>query len=138
MCGVAWVISWYKRVADKSGAKTKNADRQRRYGGRGLMKAEVLLSLVLLCVLAGLLAARPLRAPTLPRRQPATCQPICSTSESPLPKVAEAIKAGKPLEILVIGSRSSTIQRVGGQRLSGADAGRAAGEAAAVSGQRHP
>jgi len=25
MWGVAWVISWYKRVADKSGAKTKNA-----------------------------------------------------------------------------------------------------------------
>ena len=25
MWGMAWVISWYKRVADKSGAKTKNA-----------------------------------------------------------------------------------------------------------------
>ena len=25
MWAVAWVISWYKRVADKSGAKTKNA-----------------------------------------------------------------------------------------------------------------
>ncbi|MFK4512206.1 OpgC domain-containing protein [Bradyrhizobium daqingense] len=25
MWGVAWIISWYKRVADKSGAKTKNA-----------------------------------------------------------------------------------------------------------------
>jgi hypothetical protein len=25
MWGVAWVISWYKRVADKSSAKTKNA-----------------------------------------------------------------------------------------------------------------
>ena len=31
------------------------------------------------------------------------------TSESPLPKVADAVKAGKPLEILVIGSRSTTI-----------------------------
>ncbi|KYH02708.1 OpgC domain-containing protein [Bradyrhizobium sp. DOA1] len=26
MWGVAWLISWYKRVADKSGAKAKNAD----------------------------------------------------------------------------------------------------------------
>ena len=25
MWGVAWVISWYKRVADKSGTKTKAA-----------------------------------------------------------------------------------------------------------------
>ena len=31
------------------------------------------------------------------------------TSESPLPKVAEAVKNGQPLNILVVGSRSSTI-----------------------------
>src|SRR3954451_4497516 len=31
------------------------------------------------------------------------------TSESPLPKVREAVKAGRKLEILVVGSRSSTI-----------------------------
>jgi hypothetical protein len=31
------------------------------------------------------------------------------TSESPLPKVTEAVKSGHPLDILVIGSRSSTI-----------------------------
>ena len=40
------------------------------------------------------------------------------TSESPLPKVAEAVKSGHPLDILVIGSRSSTIADVGRQRLS--------------------
>ena len=31
------------------------------------------------------------------------------TSESALPKVAEAVKGGQPLNILVVGSRSSTI-----------------------------
>ncbi len=31
------------------------------------------------------------------------------TTESALPKVAEAVKSGQPLDILVIGSRSSTI-----------------------------
>ena len=41
-------------------------------------------------------------------------------SESSLPKVAEAVKAGKPLDILVVGSRSSTIGSDGRQCLSGA------------------
>ena len=31
------------------------------------------------------------------------------TTESPLPKVADAVKSGHPLDILVVGSRSSTI-----------------------------
>ena len=35
-------------------------------------------------------------------------RPICSQRES-LPRVAEAVKAGQPLNILVVGSRSSTI-----------------------------
>ena len=35
------------------------------------------------------------------------------TSESALPKVADAIKSGRPLDILVVGSRSSTINVVG-------------------------
>ncbi len=52
------------------------------------------------------------------------------TTESTLPKVAAAIKAGKPLDILVVGSRSSTIPVVGSERLSGAAAGGAEGEAA--------
>lgn len=36
MWGVAWVISWYKRVADKSGAKTKNAVGNADLAGGGL------------------------------------------------------------------------------------------------------
>ena len=74
------------------------------------MKAKVLLSLVLLC--AGLVAPSARAGDAVPARrpQPAMCRPICSTTESPLPKVAEAVKAGKPLKILVIGSRSSTIR----------------------------
>ena len=31
------------------------------------------------------------------------------TTESPLPKVEDAVKSGRPLDILVVGSRSSTI-----------------------------
>ena len=76
------------------------------------MKAKVLLSLILLCgsfvapqARAG--EAAPAAAPTVP----AACElpSYLLTSESQLPRVAEAIKAGKPLEILVIGSRSTTI-----------------------------
>jgi len=57
--------------------------------------------------LAGLLAASPLFAEdTTPRCEvPA----YLLTSESTLPKVADAVKNGRPLDILVIGSRSSTI-----------------------------
>ena len=76
------------------------------------MKAKVLLSLILLC---GSLAAPVARAgdaaaPAAPA-VPAACElpSYLLTSESQLPKVADAIKAGKPLEILVIGSRSTTI-----------------------------
>jgi hypothetical protein len=60
-----------------------------------------------LMLLAGLLTAAPARA-----QSPA---PSCAvpdyllTSESTLPKVADAIKSGHSLDILVIGSRSSTI-----------------------------
>jgi hypothetical protein len=60
-----------------------------------------------LMLLAGLSTAAPARA-----QNPA---PSCDvpdyllTSESTLPKVADAIKSGHSLEILVIGSRSSTI-----------------------------
>ena len=111
MWGVAWVISWYKRVADKRRCENKKRRRQRRSGGRGLMKAKVLLSLVLLC---GNLAAPLARAgdavPAAPAAPPACELPsYLLTTESQLPRVADAIKAGKPLEILVIGSRSTTI-----------------------------
>lgn len=77
------------------------------------MKAKVLLSLVLIC---GSLAAPAARAgdaapaPAAPATPPACELPsYLLSSESQLPKVGEAIKSGKPLEILVIGSRSTTI-----------------------------
>jgi hypothetical protein len=60
-----------------------------------------------LMMLAGLLTAAPARA-----EEPAvSCEvpDYLLTSESTLPKVAEAIKAGHSLDILVVGSRSSTI-----------------------------
>ncbi|UQR63219.1 SGNH/GDSL hydrolase family protein [Bradyrhizobium sp. C-145] len=75
------------------------------------MKAKVLLSLILLC--GGLAApmARAGDAASAAPAAPAACElpPYLLTSESRLPKVADAVKAGKPLEILVIGSRSTTI-----------------------------
>jgi hypothetical protein len=64
----------------------------------------LILSLVML---AGLLTVAPARA-----EEPAvTCEvpDYLLASESALPKVAEAIKAGHSLDILVVGSRSSTI-----------------------------
>jgi hypothetical protein len=46
---------------------------------------------------------------------PTTCEvpDYLLTSESGLPKVADALKAGQPLDILVLGSRSSTINSDG-------------------------
>ena len=60
-----------------------------------------------LTMLAGFLAAGSVRA----ENAPAACEvpPYLLTSESVLPKVADAIKGGHPLNILVVGSRSSTI-----------------------------
>jgi hypothetical protein len=66
------------------------------------------LGLILgLIVLAGLLTAAPARAEDAPE----TCQvpDYLLASESSLPKVADAVKSGHSLDILVIGSRSSTI-----------------------------
>jgi hypothetical protein len=64
-------------------------------------------SILGLMMLAGLLTVAPARA-----EEPAvSCEvpDYLLASESALPKVAEAIKAGHSLDILVIGSRSSTI-----------------------------
>ena len=64
------------------------------------------------CVLAGFLAAVPARADDPPAAPaPALCEvpDYLLTGDMALPKVAEAIKAGGPLNILVVGSRSSTI-----------------------------
>lgn len=75
------------------------------------MKAKVLLSLILLCCgLAAPVARADDAAPTaFPARASCELPAYLLTSESPLPKVAAAVKTGKPLEILVIGSRSTTI-----------------------------
>ena len=61
--------------------------------------------------LAGFLAAIPARAEDAPAPAPATCEvpDYLFSGDNALPKVAEAIKAKGPLNILVVGSRSSTI-----------------------------
>jgi hypothetical protein len=76
-------------------------------------------SILSLTVLAGLLTAIPARAE---ENTPATCEvsDYFVSSDNALPKVAEAIKAGGPLNILLVGSRSSTIN------LSAANASEAA------------
>jgi hypothetical protein len=72
------------------------------------MKAKVLLSLILLC---GGLAAPAARADDVAPAAPAACElpSYLLASESQLPRVADVVKAGKPLEILVIGSGSTRI-----------------------------
>ena len=59
--------------------------------------------------LAGCLVTAPVRA----EDAPASCEvpDYLVSSESALTKVADAVKAGRPLEILVVGSRSSTIAK---------------------------
>jgi hypothetical protein len=70
-----------------------------------------------LTLLAGLLAAAPVRADD--------AAPACDvpayllTTESALPKVADALKTGRPLDILVVGSRSSTINTSDGSAYPG-------------------
>ena len=70
-----------------------------------------------LTLLAGLLAAVPARADD--------AAPACDvpayllTTESALPKVADALKTGRPLDILVVGSRSSTINTSDGSAYPG-------------------
>jgi len=60
-----------------------------------------------LMMLAGLLTAAPARAEDAP--QSCDVPAYLLTTESELPKVADAVKGGHSLDILVIGSRSSTI-----------------------------
>ncbi len=74
----------------------------------------VILGLILL---AGLLAAAPARAEDAP--QSCEVPPYLLTSESALPKVADAVKSGHPLDILVVGSRSSTINASDGSAYPG-------------------
>ena len=65
------------------------------------------MALLGMIVLAGVSTVVPARAEDAPQ----TCDvpDYLLTSESALPKVAEAIKGGHSLDILVVGSRSSTI-----------------------------
>jgi hypothetical protein len=62
-----------------------------------------------LMMLAGLLTAVPV--PVRAEDAPQSCEvpAYLLTTESSLPKVAETVKSGHPLDILVVGSRSSTI-----------------------------
>ena len=70
-----------------------------------------------LTLLAGLLAAAPARAEDVP--QSCNVPTYLLTSESALPKVSEAVKSRRPLDILVIGSRSSTINTPDGTAYPG-------------------
>ena len=70
-----------------------------------------------LMLLAGLVTAAPARA----EDAPASCEvpAYLLTSESSLPKVAEAVKSGHSVDILVLGSRSSTINTSDGSAYPG-------------------
>src|ERR1700681_183606 len=65
-----------------------------------------------LTLLAGLPTAAAARAEDAP--QSCEVPAYLLTSESALPKVADAVKNGRPLDILVVGSRSSTINTADG------------------------
>src|SRR6185312_7374364 len=84
----------------------KKHDRQCRYG-RGESMRSGSRAMVGLMSLAGLFAASPLFAEDAAPRCEVPAYLL--TSESTLSKVADAVKNGRPLDILVIGSRSSTI-----------------------------
>ncbi|WGS21380.1 MULTISPECIES: SGNH/GDSL hydrolase family protein [unclassified Bradyrhizobium] len=64
-----------------------------------------------LALLAACLAAAPARAGDAaePPPQPCDLPAYLLASESSLPKVTDTVKGGRPLEVLVVGSRSSTI-----------------------------
>jgi len=70
-----------------------------------------------LMLLAGLVTAAPARA----EDAPASCEvpAYLLTSESSLPRVAEAVKSGHSVDILVVGSRSSTINASDGSAYPG-------------------
>jgi len=64
-----------------------------------------------LTLLAGVAATGFARAEDTPKDNPPTCDvpAYLLTTESALPKVADAVKNARPLTVLVVGSRSSTI-----------------------------
>ena len=67
------------------------------------------LGLTLLAALSAAGFARAEDAPKADAAQPCDVPAYLLNSESALPKVADAVKNGRPLTILVVGSRSSTI-----------------------------
>ena len=62
-----------------------------------------------LMMLAGLLTAVPVAVRAEDAPQSCDVPDYLLTTESPLPKVADAVKSARQLDILVVGSRSSTI-----------------------------
>jgi hypothetical protein len=74
-----------------------------------------------LTMLAGLLAAVSARAEDAPKDIPKSCEvpAYLLSSDSTLPKVAEAVKTAQKLDILVVGSRSSTINTPDGTAYPG-------------------
>jgi hypothetical protein len=62
-----------------------------------------------LVLLAATLVSMPLRAEDSPAGASCDVPASLLEAESPLPRVEAVVKAGKPLDILVVGSRSSTI-----------------------------
>ena len=74
-------------------------------------------AILALTLLAGLLTAAPARAEDMPHNCEVPAYLL--TSESALPKVADAVKSGRPLDILVVGSRSSTINTSDGSAYPG-------------------
>jgi hypothetical protein len=72
-------------------------------------------ALLALSLFAGLATAAPAHAQdasqAVPQAQPQACEvpAYLLSTDSQLPKVYEAVKGGRPLNILVVGSRSSTI-----------------------------
>ena len=108
LCGIrhhvrSGVADFVVQASGRQEGPAQGRNRQCRSGGRNRMRPRLLL--VLAC-LTGLLAAQPLRAEDAP--QSCDVPDNLLATESALPKTADAIKAGK-LDILVIGSRSSTI-----------------------------
>jgi hypothetical protein len=74
----------------------------------GIISGGVLGVFLGLTLLASILAAAPARAEDAPQ-QSCEVPAYLLQSDSALPKVADAVKSGRPLDILVLGSRSSTI-----------------------------
>ena len=119
------------RVRRETKGTVGNAD----MAGGGCMKSD-LATLLGLTLLAGFAGRRLVRARAGCRPPDCEVPAYLLTTESPLPKVEAAIESGRPLEILVVGSRSSTISTSEASAYPGTAAGDAEGEAAQGRGQR--